>query len=68
MILTAILKCPACGFTKEETMPARGVESRYQCVQCGVWMETKTGECCVFCSHSNMICPPEQEKRDCCSG
>ena len=68
MLLEATLTCPHCGFSKEETMPTAYSESDYTCTKCRTKLKPKAGDCCVFCSYSNTICPPQQEKRDCCSG
>ena len=68
MLLEAKILCPHCGFSKEETMPTAYSEDRYECTRCHAILKPKKGECCVFCSYSNTVCPPVQEKRDCCSG
>lgn len=68
MFTEAVIACPFCGFKKNETMPAAYSEKEYTCAKCAKVLTPKEGECCVFCSYSNMICPPQQEKRDCCSG
>ena len=68
MITECTITCPHCGFAKEETMFVCGGESEYTCTRCAHILRPKEGECCVFCAYGNMICPPQQDKRNCCSG
>gem|GEM_PF-2736561 len=60
------MTCPACGAVKLETMPACGLQMEYDCAACGVRSVPRTGDCCVYCSYSDIICPTQQGKRDCC--
>jgi len=52
--------CPECGFTKAETMPTDACLGKYTCTNCKRTLTAKEGDCCVFCSYSDKICPPEQ--------
>ncbi|HSC34327.1 MAG TPA: GDCCVxC domain-containing (seleno)protein, partial [Thermodesulfobacteriota bacterium] len=51
MILESIIKCPECGFEKEETMPTDSCQYYYECTNCKVLLKPKPGDCCVFCSY-----------------
>jgi hypothetical protein len=61
MILQSILKCPHCGYEKEEDMPTDYCRISYECTKCGTTLSPKSGECCVFCSYGTVRCPPKQE-------
>ena len=58
--LTSVLRCPQCGFEKEETMPTDACQFFYQCTHCGVRLRPKPGDCCVFCSYGSRPCPSKQ--------
>ena len=66
--LQSIITCPACGFSKEETMPTDACQFFYNCSNCGVMLKPKKGDCCVFCSFGSEKCPPVQAsgKSNCC--
>jgi hypothetical protein len=68
MIQSALIECPKCKASKEETMPLYFRQMYYACSACGHQVEVGEEDCCVFCAFSNVICPSGQEKRDCCSG
>ena len=59
------LTCPACGFTKVETMPTDRCVFFYECEGCGIRLGPKPGDCCVFCSYGTVKCPPVQEAGRC---
>jgi hypothetical protein len=54
------LTCPHCGFQREETMPTDACVYFYDCPGCGRVLRPKPGDCCVFCSHGTVKCPPMQ--------
>ena len=64
MQLQSIIKCPECGFKKEETMPTDSCQFFYECTNCKAMLKPKSGDCCVFCSYGSIKCPPIQE--GCC--
>ncbi len=64
MILQSIIKCPYCGFEKEETMPTDSCTSSYECTKCKKIMEPKEGDCCVFCTYGSVKCPAKQQGSD----
>ena len=61
------IKCPKCGFTKTEPMPANSCTYFYECTSCNTVLKPIEGDCCVFCSYGDQLCPPVQEKGSCCS-
>ncbi|MFQ5883691.1 MAG: GDCCVxC domain-containing (seleno)protein [Thermoplasmata archaeon] len=62
MQLESTIKCPECGFEKEETMPTDACQYFYECTNCETILKPKEGECCVFCSYGTVRCPPKQEE------
>ena len=58
--LETIIKCPECGFEKEETMSTDSCQFFYKCTKCGAKLKPKDGDCCVFCSYADKNCPPRQ--------
>jgi hypothetical protein len=65
-ILTSVIRCPGCGFAKEETMPTDACLIHYECTQCGALLRPLPGDCCVFCSFGTVACPPVQAAGSCC--
>jgi hypothetical protein len=37
------------------------------CPACAVRIKPNPGDCCVFCSYGNVVCPPKQAGEDCCA-
>jgi hypothetical protein len=56
----ATITCPLCGTQAWETMPENACQRFYLCIGCGEMLKPKDGDCCVFCSYSDTVCPPEQ--------
>ena len=66
VIHKSTIKCPECGFEKEETMPTDACQFFYECSKCGKRLKPKGGDCCVFCSYGTVPCPSIQENKKCC--
>jgi len=66
MELNSTIKCPECGFKKEETMPTDSCQFFYICSSCETRLKPKEGDCCVFCSYGSVKCPSKQEEKGCC--
>lgn len=62
MQLISTIKCPNCGFEKEETMPTDACRISYECSNCKTVLMAKQGDCCVFCSYGSIKCPPMQKE------
>jgi hypothetical protein len=60
VITEARITCPECGFEKVEAMPINACVHLYVCEGCEVLLRPLFGDCCVFCSYSDQVCPPEQ--------
>lgn len=60
VITEAHITCPACGFEKSESMPTNSCQVVYRCENCGTLLRPVQGDCCVFCSYSDQVCPPKQ--------
>jgi hypothetical protein len=69
MILESIITCPTRGTSKTETMPTNACQYFYECTGCGTKLRPKSGDCCVFCSHGSVPCPPIRDQRasGCCA-
>jgi DNA-directed RNA polymerase subunit RPC12/RpoP len=61
MKLQSVIKCPYCGFEKQETMPTDSCLVFYKCSNCKRLLRPEDGDCCVFCSFGNEKCPPMQQ-------
>jgi hypothetical protein len=74
MISQSTITCPACGHRAVETMPTDACQFFYECTACEARLRPKPGDCCVFCSHGSVPCPPVQAERagfgaaSCCAG
>jgi hypothetical protein len=64
--LVSQLKCPECGFEKEEVMPTNACQYFYECTSCHEVLKPLKGDCCVYCSFGTVKCPPVQEGNDYC--
>ncbi len=66
MQLISVITCPKCEFQKEEEMPTDACLFFYQCEKCATLLKPRKDDCCVFCSYGNVMCPPQQDGKDCC--
>jgi transposase-like protein len=59
----AIMTCPICGSKYAQKMPKIGKHINYKCMFCNsVFGITNINDCCVYCKHSNALCPIAQKK------
>ncbi|MBU0974273.1 hypothetical protein KKD03_01065 [Patescibacteria group bacterium] len=58
----AVLTCPECGTKHSVIMPTQAKQHFFKCAnkQCEIEIFSKEGECCVFCSYSDNVCPFKQ--------
>ncbi len=56
----ATITCPECGHTETETMPTNACRVVYVCAGCNATLHPRQGDCCVFCSYADLVCPPKQ--------
>lgn len=57
------ITCPACGFARQETMPAASCQYFWECPACQTIVRPKPGDCCVYCSYGSQPCPSVQRGR-----
>ena len=58
--IKSIIRCPVCGFEKQEVMPEDSCQFFYECENCKAILKPGVGECCVFCSYGSVSCPAIQ--------
>ncbi|WP_428978584.1 GDCCVxC domain-containing (seleno)protein [Chenggangzhangella methanolivorans] len=46
-------------------MPTDAYRILYDCEGCGASLRPRPGDCCVFCSYGDVLCPPIQEGGTC---
>ncbi|MGA9853003.1 MAG: GDCCVxC domain-containing (seleno)protein [Gammaproteobacteria bacterium] len=63
-ILDSILTCPHCGHQTQARMPIDACQFFFECPHCHTLLKPKPGDCCVFCSHGSVSCPPKQNQPD----
>ncbi len=63
IVLRSTIRCPECGHEKTETMPTDACQWFYECENCLALLKPRAGDCCVFCSHGDVPCPPIQQER-----
>ena len=42
-------------------MPENACQHLYRCTGCGELLKPNPGDCCVFCSYADTVCPPRQK-------
>jgi len=60
----AKLTCPICSFVQEAEMSIDACQHFYRCVNCKTMLKPKPGDCCVFCSYADALCPPKQREKE----
>jgi hypothetical protein len=66
IVTTATLICPECGVSTREEMPTDACRFFWICPACARRLRPLPGDCCVFCSYADQVCPPKQSGDDCC--
>ncbi|RUP25721.1 MAG: hypothetical protein EKK45_18465 [Curvibacter sp.] len=56
----SVLTCPSCGHKAELEMPTDSCQFFHECEGCKTVLRPLPGDCCVFCSHGSVKCPPIQ--------
>ena len=65
-VLEATITCPSCGTGTAEAMPTNACQFFYTCPGCSTRLRPLPGDCCVFCSYLDQVCPPRQNDAACC--
>ncbi len=60
--LKSRIKCPYCGFEKDEVMVTDSCLFFYKCTKCGETMRPEPENDCVFCSYGTKDCPSKQKE------
>lgn len=60
VVTEATITCSECGHASLEAMPMDACQFFYTCEGCGTTLRPVAGDCCVFCSYSDQVCPPKQ--------
>jgi len=66
VVTTATITCPNCRTSTSAEMPTNACQHFYRCESCGMALKPLPGDCCVFCSYSDQICPPKQAEATPC--
>ena len=61
VMIEATITCPLCGHQARETMATNACQRFYLCGDCETILKPRPGDCCVFCSYANVVCPPRQQ-------
>ena len=56
----ATLTCPECKHEQAMDMPSDACQFSYECVNCNTVLRLLEGDCCVFCSFGDNLCPVKQ--------
>ncbi len=59
----AVITCPECGGALPDSMPTDACRYFYTCPHCVTRLRPLPGDCYVFCSYSDVSCPPKQADR-----
>lgn len=49
-------------------MPTESCQFFWDCPECDAVLRPEPGDCCVFCSHGSVPCPPVQQAGGACGG
>jgi hypothetical protein len=60
VVSTATITCPHRATTTRADMPTDACRFFFTCPACSTLLRPLAGDCCVFCSYSDQICPPKQ--------
>lgn len=59
----ATLTCPKCQAEQTAKMPENACQHFYKCQKCEEMLKPEKGDCCVFCSYADVMCPPKQREQ-----
>lgn len=60
MVFEAVVICSRCGTRTRKLMPNNACQHFYRCPGCDETLRPREGDCCVFSSYSDQVCPPQQ--------
>ena len=62
IITKATLTCPKCGHHQQSEMPTDACQFFYECLSCQAVLRPLDGDCCVYCSFADQLCPAKQQE------
>ncbi|MFX0116016.1 MAG: GDCCVxC domain-containing (seleno)protein [Candidatus Hodarchaeota archaeon] len=62
MKTNSLFTCPECGQNELVEMPRGQCLISRRCNSCQEIIHPKNGDCCVFCSYGDTLCPPMQKE------
>ncbi|WP_272506956.1 GDCCVxC domain-containing (seleno)protein [Salinibacter sp.] len=65
--ITSTITCPECRAQTRVEMPADRCVFFWECPSCETTLRPAPGDCCVFCTHGFVPCPPVQADDGCCT-
>ena len=57
----ATLTCPECKHEQTVDTATDACQFFYECVDCNTVLRPLDGDCCVFCSFADKLCPVKQQ-------
>jgi len=60
---TGTIRCPHCGVASDAPMPSNACLYYFECPACRRLLRPTPGDCCVFCSYGEHVCPPKAAER-----
>jgi hypothetical protein len=54
------ITCSTNGHAWQEEIPTDACQFYYECKNCQAVLRLLDGDCCVFCSYADTLCPPKQ--------
>ncbi len=60
VITEATITCPECSERTTAEMSTNACRFFFTCPACSARLRPLPGDCCVFCSYADEVCPPKQ--------
>ncbi|MGB1585775.1 MAG: GDCCVxC domain-containing (seleno)protein [Thermoplasmatota archaeon] len=60
LVLKTTVTCNTCNHQFPATMPEDSCQQAIDCPACNYRLVREAPHCCVFCTHAEHKCPPEQ--------
>lgn len=54
-----VIRCPHCEVATLASMPLNACLYHFECPSCRRMLRPRQGDCCVFCSYGDHVCPPK---------
>jgi len=63
MNIESTLTCPQCGHQQKGEIPTDACVFFYECDGCHERIQPKEGDCCVYCSYGDQLCPTSNRNK-----